>query len=615
MHWIYCFGLSFLLAAGPASPVAADVRRADPLVVPRGPGPLPERSAKQGTLQRVEHAGSALRDRGFKELPVLAWALLEQAHAGEDGEMVERAVALAPSTPSVRFEAARLSHDPLEFVQSLVLLPRSLPALIWLVTFVGAALGLGLLVAAAMVVAVACGRTLALHGHWFGHRINSQLAPTWPGVLLVLALLAVLGRLGLGPALVLGVAGLLAAMRLRLREAVPVAVALLLLGLLLGPLLSHWARLAAFSGYDRGLFAAWRLDQSQPLPNDRELLAQQLERKPDDSILRLALATAWQREGELRRAEELASRFSYTAARPLQARAANLLGMIHLARGDVTPAIVAFERARAVEESAAVLYNLGQAHGRALALAKQVSFFKLASDMDSELIRRHTLEQSPNLHRTLIHSPIPLLSYLAHGLRDSPEARGLIRESRRWLLGARAPEWAWAALPVLGLLGLAIRAASIRSCEACLGPLCWRCLPSMGSGKICDRCQQLLLGDSKGTAGAPKIGRPLIKRRRRWPERVVVGLSFLLPGVDRIHQGCVLSGASRIFLIATGIAFLILPQGLSLPVRFTLPAPFEVGGLGFALPLLAAFLLLTPPYTLRVLGTVRRRRVLARKTA
>ena len=607
MSWLICFGLSIWLVAGPSCPAAADVSRVDPLEVPRGPGPRPERSASLDAMERVGKAEAALRDRGYTELPLLAWALLEKARDnGGAPDMAARALLLAPKTPSVRFEAAKALRNPAEFGRALLALPESLPALLWLITLLSGAIGVGLLVAAVAVVLAGFGRVLPLQGHQLGHLTGVQEPPGWPGILAALAVLALLPRMGLGLFVVLGAAGLLAALRLRVREGAYVASALLVMGLLAGPLLDQWARFVAFPGHDRGLFAAWRVDQAQPLPGDRERLERELARHPQDAFLRLALATTWQREGEFARVEALLDRFPDGAPRPLKARASNLRGMVHLARGHLDPALRAFETARTNEESAPILYNLSQTHGRALRLINQTNYFKRARELDPELIRKRTLAQSPSVHRYLIHDPIPLSAYLKHGLRQSPEARGVVRETRRWMLGARTPGWVWLALPAMGLLGLIFRRSSIGRCECCTRPICSYCAPGASRGAACVQCAGLAPSAEQSDARLQKRRVRRGRRRERRIELTLVGVGLLLPGVAGFHKGRVPAAAVRIFLAATGFAFLILADRLPFAIPVAIPAPFEVGGLGVALPLLCALMLLAPLYGWGFLVSTRR---------
>lgn len=609
MSWVIYFGLSILLVAGPSCPVAADAGSAEPLVVPRGPGPRPERTARLSTLERVDRAHAELSDRGYTEFPILAWALLERAREESvPDETISRALTLAPNTPSVRFEAARALHSPLEFARAWVAFARSLPALLWLITVLGAAAAVGVTVAVAAVVLAAFVRVLPLHGHRFGHLIHSQHPPLWPGILVLLAALALLARLGLGPVLVIGVAGLLTNMSLKARQGGHVVVALLLLGLLAGPLINQWSRLVALTGQEQGLFAAWRIDHgAQPLPADRERLQQGHAAKPHDAFLALALATAWLREGELARAENLLKGISERSSKPVRARVWNLLGIVRLALGDVGPAIGAFETARSAEESAPILYNLSQAHGRGLNLMSQTNYFKLARELDADLIQRRTLNQSSSVHHYLIHTPIPLLMYLEGALRDSPQAGRVARETRRWLLGAQVPSWAWLALPLMGVLGILVRGKPVPRCVSCNKPVCRLCSPAGSSEPACARCAELMVPDPPGEAHPQRRQLRGERKRRRWIASVLSAAGLLLPGIERIREGHFPQGATRAFLAGTGVALVFLAELLPFGLPFAIPAPFEVGGVGTIVLVVSALMLTVPLYTWGVLEWARRR--------
>ena len=178
-----------MLATGMAAPGSVRADRAEPLDVPLGLVVPPEVTADLDQSDRVERAHRAFEERGYTQLPVLAWALLDAAGSPED---LEQIVELAPTTPSVLFEAARRSRDPAQLARSVAALIQSFPGVVWLLTLAGAALGLGAFLAAAWAILIGFLRTVNLHGHAFGHATAAQDPPSWPGVLLVLSGLALL---------------------------------------------------------------------------------------------------------------------------------------------------------------------------------------------------------------------------------------------------------------------------------------------------------------------------------------------------------------------------------------------------------------------------------------
>ncbi len=149
--------LASLLVCGSAS---AELDRADPLEVPTAPLPRPEAAADLPFGLRLEQAEMFLRARGFRDLPVLAWAALDAAKDGTRPNFVEKAVRLAPTTPGILFEAARQSRDRWAYVTAAFSLLDSFPGMLWLLSSLGIALGLGVLLATTLVVSVGYVRTL-----------------------------------------------------------------------------------------------------------------------------------------------------------------------------------------------------------------------------------------------------------------------------------------------------------------------------------------------------------------------------------------------------------------------------------------------------------------------
>ncbi|MFI5316386.1 MAG: hypothetical protein ACHQ6T_11845, partial [Myxococcota bacterium] len=435
-----------LLALAPAAPARAGDTpvRADPLLVPTGPLPEPESSAQAPTPDRVLAAATALRDRGFDELPILAWALLETARSEGRPELVERAVELAPDSPGVRFEAARISSDPLQLALALRALATSLPGALFALAFAGVVLGGGALALALGVCAVAALRGFGLHGHAFGHTFAAADPPSWPGVLLLLAGLAALPLFGVGPLALAGLFGALGALRLRRSDTAFVAAVLVLAGLALGPGLERLAPALAAVGREPALLAAYRIDRGQALPGDLQRVETASRRTPDDGVLRFALAIAWMRRGELARAEQTLGTPNGDAGPVLESAELNLHGIVRLAQGDLLQAIPAFERARAANESAPVVFNLSQAYGRALRLSDQQPAFEAARALDSDLVSRHmSNEEGANVHRVLIEPSLPLLLYGARALAASEDSRALAAELRERLLGTAQRDRMW----------------------------------------------------------------------------------------------------------------------------------------------------------------------------
>ncbi len=590
-----------LLWLAPAGPARADEepRRADPLEVPTGELPEPEAAASLSVTDRVLGAAEVLRDRGYAEMPVLAWALLDAARTSEPGDLVARAVELAPSSPGVRFEAARLTLNPLELLQSLRVLLRDLPGALWLISLASVALLGGLVALALGVCAAAALRGLPLHGHALGHRMTAQDPPAWAGILLCLAALCALPLFGVGPLALVAAAGALGALRLPRPQAAGVMLVLAALGVALGPGLDRIAPALVASGRASVLLSAWRIDRGEALPGDLERVERVSERRPDDLLFRYVLATDWKRKGDLAQAVTVLGEPPATAQPALTAAAYNLRGIVRLAEGDLREAIPAFERARSDEESAPVMFNLSQAYGRALRLSEQESAFAVASALDAAVVERYlSAEGSSTVHGVLIQSPLALPVYLARALAPSAESDALAFELRERLLGPLQPSRLWMALPVLGALALALRRKSVLRCSRCERPLCAKCSREAMAAGTCTRCVRLFVKRDRTDPRLRKLQLDLDRRRHRTAQIRLALAGLVAPGASDLVEGRWSRGVLLVFALGLGLALLRAPE--------LLPRLWELGRLSTLGPLALSVLLLAPLYAHGVASAVGR---------
>lgn len=585
--------LALALATGWAAGTRAEPA-AEPLLVPTDALPTPEAAAGANPAARIEAAALAFRARGYRELPAMAQGVLALAPA--DVAAAERALALAPGTPSVAFEVGRRLGRPAEIARSLWLLPTTLPGVVWLATWAGAALGAGWLLATAVLAALAFARAATLLGHAGGHWISGREAPAWPALLVLLALLGGLAAVGVGPLLWLAVAGALAIAALPRREAATLATALALCGALLGPGLAYWTRVATFSVRAPARLAAWRLERGQPLPGDLDAIATASAADPADGVLRLALATSAKRAGDFAGVERALAGFEPTDP-VLRARVASFAGTLALARGDAPGAIEAFERARRDDATAAAIYNLSQAHGRALDLAEQSSLFELAREIDPELVHEHGTSRDASIHVYLAENPLSLRTHLAGVWLPSTQARRVERMLRRAALGAGLPDPIWLALPSLALLALLLPRPAARRCGRCLRLWCDRCGGESG-GVTCLRCTRLFVPAASVDA---RVRREQIERdrsRQRWLGRGLALGALVVPGAAHGFEGRLPRATAILLPTALGIgAWLCAPLA---------PVPPEVGALGVALPACVALALAGPVWVGSTLAALSR---------
>ena len=582
-----------LLCGSPALPAGAVVNRAEPLEVPAGPPPGPDAFARGEPLKRLERSADVWREHGYRDLPHLAWAVLELAERDRRPELARRAREWAPATPGVQFEVATLSWSAQALIGSLGLVVGSFPGVVWIATVGLAALGLGCMLAAAVVVVVGAARGLPTVGHSLAHLWSVRPSAASPGALLVLAALSLVPFFGVGPVLWVAVLSAVVLTTARRAFGFVVVVLLALCGFALGPGLDHWAALATVPGPTSTLLSAWRIERSQPLPGDRALLEHRLVLGEATPIERLVLATMLKREGKLRSMEGILEDTTGMEG-PLRARVSTLLGTAHLARGDVRKAIQAFEEARSAEESAAVLYNLAQARGRALDLKEQSVLFTAAKRRDPKLVSRAADYLGANVHRFLLELPIPIEVYLAQALRAGPDARLLAADVRSWMLGRRAPESAWLLLPLLAAIGAVFRIRGVGRCPKCARTGCSRCGPAVPPGQVCLRCRRLEAAD---TGVDPRVRRQehereLRRRRALQLRHLVVGLG--VPGSAQLLRDRAAAGAVILVLGLVGAALLVTADRL--------PPPAELGRLGALLPVATASVLIVPAVLAGLVG-------------
>jgi hypothetical protein len=580
-----------LLAAttGVTSVAFGAVERAEPLEVPAGPPSGPDRWVGTRPDVRLELAANDWREHGYGELPLFAWAILALAEGEDRPELTRHALEWAPHSPGVQFEVGSLTGDPRAFVRSLTVLPENFPALVWVGCFLLAAVGVGCMAAAVLVALLAFLRALPLLGHRVGHLWSGQPAAAWPGALAVVCLIALVPVVGGGPVLTVTLMATLALPFLSRGEGIAVLGLFLALTLLLGPALDRWAALSAVPGSDSALLTAWRTEREQPLPGDRSLLERRAAAGAASPVERVALAAGLKREGNLEAAERVLRDVPPSNDRGLRASAATVMGAIHLARGEVREAVESLSEARGYGSSAAALYNLSQAHSRALNLEEQSRLFTAARREDPELISRATARSETNVHRFLLEVPIPVSAYLSEALRGGTASRALAQEVRTRTLGEIAPHLAWMALPVLLAIGIVWRARRIRRCARCYRTVCLICTPET-SGTSCMRCRRLA---TAGNAVDPRMRRRERDRERMRHRAFARGLALLgltLPGSAEVLDGRAVSGTLVLALVLVGAGSFWLGRSV--------PASMEVGGLAVWLPIWAAVLLLLPTYLL-----------------
>jgi len=592
--------------------VRADEERVEPLEVPRGLGPAPEQHPDLAPQARIELGLASRMERGYPERPMLAWSLIRESQRVSNPALASRAVEVASNTPMIVFEAflaGASGATPLDLVRSF---RSNLPALVWL----GGLICLGLLLAAlaSLTIAASVGmaRTLTLHGHAISHQLPGESTPSWLGPLALVALLSVLPLFGFGPLLCVASMATLAIVRSSAPQGAWLVGLLVAAGLAIGPGLDYTARILTQPLAQPQLAAAWRGEKREPLPLDAAYLeaAARADRASDDAadsdaaqlvdpIATYAWGSSLKHQGRLDEAERVL-RERGAADRQLESRSSNLLGILHLARGDVSSALSEFERARAVSESATVLYNLSQTYARSVELLKRESLYAAARDLDPDLVSQYASLEGANVHRYVIQEPLPLGLYLARVFDDTPQARAWVADMRARALGAWVPGIGWLLLPLLGGVGWALRRENLSRCRRCDRPVCRACMPP-GGGAACARCERLFSARARIDARVRKQQAELDRKqqnRLRWLRCV---WSALFPGIGAWRHGNAWFGGTRLVLGALALG--------GLAASWLTPVPFEVGSAA-RVPVWGFAGLLGVLYAIEVVGI---QRELARK--
>jgi hypothetical protein len=507
-------------------------------------------------------------------------------------ELIDRALALAPSAPGLHVEAALEHRRPLALVGAVLALGRNLPALAWCLATAGAALGVAVLAASALLALVALARTLTLHGHALGHALKLGEVASAPATLALLAVLACLPLFGLGPGTLIAVCVVLAVLGASRGLATVSLVLLVASAAVLGPGLEYGSRIATALDASSALAAAWRLDYSEPLPGDQAKIEQAFAREPEDAFLALSVANGWKHLGETRRAEELLARAPAADSGVIEARIANLLGILRLARGDVNKAVVAFEQARALGENATILYNLSQAYARDVELIKREALYTNARNLDPELVSRYASLEGANVHSYVIQEPLPTALYLGRMLRATPQASALVHAVRQAWLGRGMPDWAWLLL-LLAAAALPFRRSGLSRCRRCDRMVCRRCSPAAGAGPNCPRCEGLFGTRTKTDVRLRQQEHERDRTRQARLRRMRAAAGLAVPGLGVLLEERALAGTLRV--CTAGFAL-----GLGVSAR-VLPVPFEMASAA-ASPMLAAIALAGLLYALELRG-------------
>jgi hypothetical protein len=387
---------------------------------------------------------------------------------------------------------------------------------------------------------------------------------------------------GGGPGVQVALCGFLAALGAARGLATTMLGVLVASSLVIGPGLEYGARIATSLNATSPLLAAWRIDFSEPLPGDEAKLEQAFARASDDAFFVLCLANALKHRGETARAEQLLAAAPPSASIVVEARIANLLGILRLARGDASAALTQFERARGYGETATVLYNLSQVYARRVELIRREELYTEARNRDAELVSQYAALEGANVHSYVIQEPLPLSLYVGRMLAPTPEASSLARSLRRVWLGSALPSWGWLVLPLLGAAGFALRRKDLGRCRRCDRAICRRCSPVAGPGPTCPRCDGLFGARAKTDARLRRQEQERDRLRQLWMRRMRAAAGLVLPGLGALLEERMLAGTVRVGILAFALGLALAGDAL--------PAPFEMTPIAGVSPWIAGSL-------------------------
>jgi hypothetical protein len=176
---------------------------------------------------------------------------------------------------------------------------------------------------------------------------------------------------------------------------------------------------------------------------------------------------------------------------------------------------------------------------------------------------------------------------------------------RERLLGTVQRDRLWMLLPAAGLLALLFRRTGVARCNRCDQPLCTRCSREAMSAGTCMRCVRLFLRRERTDPRLRKLELDRDRRRQRRTILTQAAAALFAPGVVDLIDGRIARGALLLFALGAGIAALHAPG--------ILPVPWDLGTLGYALPVAMALFFLAPTFAFGAkqavakLGQLRRR--------
>jgi len=526
---------------------------------------------------RIAVTRGAALEAGVWSFDAAARALLRSPELGTPLDRARGAVALAPDLPAAHMALAEASWNTGagtgEVLRSafaaLVAAARHPEAVFWfggsLFFLVGVALvagGLFTLLASAVSAFLSA-------AHDLGHLLVPR-APEFARAALLSALLLLPGVFGQGAAgwllscLALGLAYASA------RQRAVLAVAVAAIGLGVFPVADLASRSLDFFSRDAVARAAVSVASGADAPADRVRLAAAQE---SDPMALQGLAILARRNGRLGEADAHYQRL--LEAWPRNAALANNAANVRLELGHLDSAYALYARALAEGDSAIVLFNLSQAHGRAFEVDALSETLSRAQELDGAHVAQFTALAGHAGGEVMVGLPVSLRHLWSRMLARS-DGLGMASELRARLLPGplgRSPLHfaGWTLAVMLAFSWLGSRFEASHGCESCGVRLCPRCEPDHADCELCPDCSRLFYQPEQTARGLRVERMGVLQSRERRLQALTALVALLLPAA----AGAITRRPVAMFLGALVsslmLACLIWPRG-------PMPDPLVAGG-------------------------------------
>jgi tetratricopeptide (TPR) repeat protein len=450
-------------------------------------------------------------------------------------EHARHAVRLAPDLPLARMALASAHLGNGEYrgaiaqvIASVLAIPRHLEASLWLA-------GSLLVVLAVVLITASVGFIVAVGTAGFSraaHDIGDLVSSHTPGFARAALLCAVIGvPLALGEGMLGLLLGVLAIGVVyggpRHRAVLAMSAMLMMIGLY--PVLQVAGMALGALDADPVASASLAAVRGSESPAQVALL-QEAELQGDELAARV-LAVRALRLGELEQASDRFTRlFEEEAADPLVLTA---LGNMAFRAGDNVKAIDYYERAKAVEESAILMFDLSQAYARAFRMEEFEWAMQRAQALDYELVAELSDLGDPDFVADAAFPIAPIRSRMLSAADGRAFVDAVVSRVAPGRLG-ESPGHVGGALALVFLAGLLLtsRYQHAGRCSRCGRRICARCDDSMWSADLCDGCHHLF-NRPQGTDPYLRMARlKALRAREGRIEKLATAASLLVPGVS-----------------------------------------------------------------------------------